>query len=131
MRQIYLKSIGETYLRTFKFAPVLIRILNIEIFWQYFFLRSPFYDWDAVCTKGNDYIVRGLQCTGEAEGSIIRNPGNFDPDKITGLPTSNQVFSMLDLDTRYDTPDFDDSANASFRNILEGFADPNNGVASN
>ena len=36
---------------------------------------------------------------------------------------------MLQLDTNYDSPGYDGTANMSYRNILEGFANPNDGIA--
>ena len=73
-------------------------------------------------------MLQGNQCTGEAESFIERNPGNYDPVKISGLPTSNEVSSMFETGTSYDTPAFDRTADMSLRNILEGFANPNNGI---
>jgi len=74
-------------------------------------------------------MMGGKQCNGEPEGEIERNPGNFDPLKLTGLPTSNEVRNMFQIGTSYDTPSYDRTANMSHRNVLEGFADPNSGIS--
>ena len=74
-------------------------------------------------------MLRGKQCNGEAENLIERNPGNYDSSKIAGLPTSNEIVNMFQLKTDYDTPTYDKAANSSHRNILEGFANPNDGIA--
>jgi len=68
-------------------------------------------------------------CTGESEGPLIRNPGNYDPSKTDGLPRAQDVENVLILGDMYDTPNFDTSANQSYRNLLEGFARTDNGVA--
>nr|XP_026693053.1 tyrosinase-like isoform X1 [Ciona intestinalis] len=90
---------------------------------------SPISKWEIICSKGNDYIEGGSQCTGASEGPLLRSPGNYDPTKISGLPTSQEVDDVIVMSTAYDTDDYDVAANQSFRNLVEGFANTTTGVA--
>ena len=74
------------------------------------------------------YLLGGKQCTGEPEGFIERNPGHFDPEKIKGLPVTAEVNNMFCQNASYDTKDYDKQSNKSFRNMLEGFSNPNTSV---
>ena len=71
-----------------------------------------------------------MQCPGTPEGKLTRNPGGFSPDLISGLPTSNEIETMFAMDADYDTPPYDLTSNMSFRNMFEGFANPNDGSYS-
>ena len=90
--------------------------------------RSPFSQWPTICTRGNEYFASSQICNGQAEGNIIRDPGNFDPARISGLPTSEQIRQILEKTIFYDTPPFDRNSSFSFRNMLEGFANPDSGM---
>ncbi|XP_069748568.1 tyrosinase [Narcine bancroftii] len=92
-------------------------------------LASIFSTWQVVCTKLEDYNRRGVLCDGSPEGPILRNPGNQDRNRTPKLPSSLEVEFCLSL-TEYETPPFDKFANYSFRNTLEGFANPNDGIAN-
>ena len=71
------------------------------------------------------------QCPGNDEGLIMRNPGGSDSGKANRLPTTEEVQAMLQRDDDYDTKPFSFESNNSFRNILEGFANPNTGTYTN
>uniref|UniRef100_H2ZM84 Tyrosinase n=1 Tax=Ciona savignyi TaxID=51511 RepID=H2ZM84_CIOSA len=90
---------------------------------------SPISKWQIICSKGNAYIESGIQCTGQPEGPLLRDPGNYDPEKISGLPTSQEVENVIKIPDSYDTDSFDVAANQSFRNLVEGFADTTTGDA--
>ncbi|XP_059820579.1 tyrosinase [Hypanus sabinus] len=90
---------------------------------------SIFSTWQVICTKPDDYNRRGVLCDGSPEGPIRRNPGNHDSTRTPKLPSSSEVEYCLSL-TEYETPPFDKFANYSFRNTLEGFANPGNGIAN-
>ncbi|KAM8976638.1 tyrosinase [Pelodytes ibericus] len=95
-------------------------------------LLSPasfFSSWQIVCSEAEEYNNLRTLCNGTGEGPIIRNPGKQDQSRVSGLPTSAQVEACLSL-TDYDTGPMDRSANFSFRNTLEGFADPFTGLAN-
>ncbi|XP_062408403.1 tyrosinase [Sardina pilchardus] len=89
---------------------------------------SVFSSWKVICTQPEIYNDRELLCNGAEEGPLLRNPGNHDPSRVRRLPTSADVEAVLSL-TQYETDTLDRSANQSFRNALEGFADPETGQA--
>nr|BAC76424.1 tyrosinase [Halocynthia roretzi] len=91
---------------------------------------SVFSQWDIICTKLDQYTLNGQQCAGEKEGPLLRNFGNYDPQRSSDIPTREEVEQSLRFST-YDTFPYDNSSNQSFRNILEGFADSENGTAPN
>ncbi|XP_076820370.1 tyrosinase-like [Clavelina lepadiformis] len=90
---------------------------------------SPFSKWEVICTRGDEYMKQGQQCTGEPEGLLLRNPGAYDPAKIKGLPTTPELINSLRIGDEYDSATFDISANQSYRNMLEGFANSSSGNA--
>ncbi|XP_078258817.1 tyrosinase [Rhinoraja longicauda] len=92
-------------------------------------LSSIFSAWQVICTRQQDYNRRGVLCDGSPEGPIQRNPGNQDRERTPKLPSSLEVEFCLSL-TEYETPPFDKFSNYSFRNTLEGFANPNDGIAN-
>ena len=65
-----------------------------------------------------------MQCAGNDEGNILRNYGNFDPRRLSGLPTAAEVENIYNLASTYDTPSYNIHSNYSFRSMLEGFANP-------
>ena len=95
------------------------------------FFRSIFSQWLTICTRENEYFDEEGQCDGVTEDPIIRNPGVFDPAKISGLPTSVEVTNIFQLGIFYDTRPYDKTSNLSFRNLLEGFASPFTGAYGN
>nr|XP_033805828.1 tyrosinase [Geotrypetes seraphini] len=95
-------------------------------------LLSPasfFSSWQIICTRLEEYNKQQTLCNGTAEGPILRNPGNQDRSRTPGYPTSAEVEFCLSL-TEYETEPMNRSANFSFRNTLEGFSSPSNGIAS-
>ncbi|XP_007901770.1 tyrosinase [Callorhinchus milii] len=95
-------------------------------------LLSPasfFSYWQVICTRSEDYNNGNFLCDGTPEGPILRNPGHHDRTKTPNLPTSADVEFSLSL-TEYETAPFDKFANFSFRNTLEGFANPNTGISN-
>ncbi|XP_078733308.1 tyrosinase [Lampetra fluviatilis] len=90
---------------------------------------SVFSAWQVICTRPDDYNRRGVLCDGSPEGPVLRNPGRHDPARIASLPTSVHVESCLGL-VDFDTAPLDRDANRSFRNTLEGFADPLTGMVT-
>ncbi|XP_073673568.1 tyrosinase-like [Garra rufa] len=89
---------------------------------------SVFSSWKVVCSQPEDYNQREILCDGSPEGPLLRNPGNHDRNRVPRLPTSSDVESVLSL-TEYETDLMDRRANMSFRNALEGFANPETGLA--
>ncbi|XP_051535147.1 tyrosinase-like [Myxocyprinus asiaticus] len=89
---------------------------------------SVFSSWKVICTQPDDYNNREVLCDGSPEGPLQRNPGNHDRNRVRRLPTSADVESVLSL-TEYETGSMDRRANLSFRNALEGFANPETGLA--
>ncbi|XP_053313866.1 tyrosinase [Spea bombifrons] len=89
---------------------------------------SFFSSWQVVCSQSEEYNSLRTLCNGTDEGPIIRNPGGHDRTRTPRLPTSAEVEACLAL-TDYETGPMDRSANFSFRNTLEGFADPLTGVS--
>ncbi|MEE6473035.1 hypothetical protein FKM82_009823 [Ascaphus truei] len=90
---------------------------------------SFFSSWQVVCSEPEEYNRLRTLCNGTQEGPILRNPGGHDRRRTTRLPTSAEVAFCLTL-TEYETVPMDISANFSFRNTLEGFANPTTGVAN-
>ncbi|XP_030632893.1 tyrosinase [Chanos chanos] len=89
---------------------------------------SVFSSWKVICTQPEDYNRREVLCNGTAEGPLLRNPGNHDRNRVGRLPTTADVEFVLGL-SDYETDQLDRRANMSFRNALEGFADPQTGLA--
>ncbi|XP_043928139.1 tyrosinase [Protopterus annectens] len=89
---------------------------------------SFFASWQVICSRPEDYNTRRTLCDGTPEGPIIRNPGDHDRSRTPRLPTSTEVEFCVSL-PEYETDSMDRFANQSFRNTLEGFADPSNGIA--
>ncbi|XP_069495535.1 tyrosinase isoform X1 [Ambystoma mexicanum] len=95
-------------------------------------LLSPgsfFASWQIICSKPEEYNNLQIICNATDEGPIIRNPGNHDKSRVARLPTSAEVEFCVSL-TDYETEPMDRSANMSFRNTLEGFANPSTGIAN-
>ncbi|KAM4796502.1 tyrosinase [Rhinophrynus dorsalis] len=95
-------------------------------------LLSPasfFSSWQIVCSQAEDYNRLRIVCNGTNEGPLLRNPGNHDKSRTPRLPTSAEVEFCVSLPD-YETPPMDRSANLSFRNTLEGFADSRTGIAN-
>nr|BBE38031.1 tyrosinase [Cynops pyrrhogaster] len=95
-------------------------------------LLSPasfFSSWQIICSKAEEYNNLRILCNGTQEGPLVRNPGNHDKNRVQRLPTSEEVEFCVSL-TQYDTEPMDRSANLSFRNTLEGFANPSTGIAN-
>ncbi|XP_015196705.1 tyrosinase [Lepisosteus oculatus] len=90
---------------------------------------SVFSSWKVVCTRPEVYNSLEILCNGTAEGPILRNPGNHDRNRMPRLPTSAEVEFCLSL-TDYETEPMNRFANLSFRNTLEGFANPSDGIAT-
>lgn len=91
---------------------------------------SVFSAWKTICTKTgeDDYQLVGMQCDGTPEAPLLRNYGEYDDALSSGLPSSADVWTSLRF-SRYETPPFNKSSNGSFRNIMEGFAQPSSGRA--
>ncbi|XP_062873234.1 tyrosinase [Trichomycterus rosablanca] len=89
---------------------------------------SVFSSWKVICSLPEVYNEREVLCNGEPEGPLLRNPGNHDHDRVDRLPTNDDVEFVLSL-KQYETDTLDRRANMSFRNVLEGFADPATGIA--
>ncbi|XP_047463262.1 tyrosinase-like [Mugil cephalus] len=91
--------------------------------------RSVFSSWEVLCSQAGEYNERGVLCDATREGPLRRNPGNHNRDLVERLPTSAEVEFTLSL-SNYDTGAMDRTANMSFRNILEGFGDPQTGLGN-
>ncbi|XP_001512017.2 tyrosinase [Ornithorhynchus anatinus] len=94
-------------------------------------LLSPasfFASWQVICSQSEEYNSRRTLCDASAEGPLLRNPGNHDRARTPRLPSSADVESCLSL-TQYEADPMDKSANFSFRNTLEGFANPLTAIA--
>ncbi|CAL8372775.1 unnamed protein product [Gadus morhua 'NCC'] len=89
---------------------------------------SVFSSWKVICTQPEEYNTQETLCKANGEGPLLRNPGNHDPGRVTRLPTSADVDAVVGL-TEYETDTLDRFANGSFRNALEGFANPETGMA--
>ncbi|XP_078514931.1 tyrosinase-like [Lissotriton helveticus] len=87
---------------------------------------SYFANWKSICSG---YYFDYKYCSVAEDGCkmepLQRSPG-ADPS-IPSLPTVKDVEDTLKWD-QYDTPPYDTSANNSFRNVLEGFMSPSDGV---
>ncbi|KAJ3590895.1 hypothetical protein NHX12_008843 [Muraenolepis orangiensis] len=81
-----------------------------------------------ICTQPEEYNSREALCNATGEGPLLRNPGNHDRGRVPRLPTSADVDAVVSL-TEYETDTLDRFANGSFRNALEGFANPETGMA--
>ncbi|CAB1320903.1 unnamed protein product [Coregonus sp. 'balchen'] len=84
---------------------------------------SVFSSWRVMCSRSEDYSVRGVLCDGSDEGTLLRNPGNHNHNLVARLPTAAEVEFTVSL-RDYDTGAMDRSANFSFRNTLEEFNTP-------
>ncbi|XP_065277983.1 tyrosinase [Emys orbicularis] len=95
-------------------------------------LLSPasfFSSWQVICSLSEEYNSRQALCNATNEGPILRNPGNHDKTRTPRLPSSAEVEFCLTL-TQYESGSMDKLANFSFRNTLEGFANPQTGIAN-
>ncbi|KAG8453053.1 hypothetical protein GDO86_004750 [Hymenochirus boettgeri] len=95
-------------------------------------LLSPasfFSTWQITCSRAEEYNSQRALCNGTGEGPLLRNPGRHDRSRTPRLPTTAEVEFCLSL-TDYDTAPMDRSANFSFRNTLEGFANAQTGIAN-
>ncbi|XP_063181286.1 tyrosinase [Chroicocephalus ridibundus] len=95
-------------------------------------LLSPasfFSSWQVICTRSEEYNSQQALCNATSEGPILRNPGNNDKSRTPRLPTSAEVEFCLSL-TQYESGSMDKMANYSFRNTLEGFADPRTAISN-
>uniref|UniRef100_A0A4W5R7V7 Tyrosinase n=1 Tax=Hucho hucho TaxID=62062 RepID=A0A4W5R7V7_9TELE len=90
---------------------------------------SVFSSWRVMCSRAEDYSVRGVLCDGNYEGPLLRNPGNHNHNLVARLPTAAEVEFTVSL-RDYDTGSMDRSANFSFRNTLEGFGSPVTGLGN-
>ncbi|XP_028838620.1 tyrosinase-like isoform X2 [Denticeps clupeoides] len=90
---------------------------------------SVFSSWKVICSRAEEYNNRGVLCSGQEEGPLLRNPGNHDQRLIRGLPTTADVEFTLSL-PQYDTGPMDVTSNMSFRNTLEGFGSVQTGLGS-
>ncbi|XP_026994519.2 tyrosinase [Tachysurus fulvidraco] len=89
---------------------------------------SVFSSWKVICTHPDEYNAREVLCDGVPEGPLLRNPGNHDPSRVPRLPSNADVEFVLSL-RQYESDTLDRRANMSFRNVLEGFASPETGMA--
>ncbi|XP_074535027.1 tyrosinase [Halichoeres trimaculatus] len=89
---------------------------------------SVFSSWKVICTQPEDYNNREVLCDASGEGPLLRNPGNHDRARVPRIPTSPDVDFTVGL-PMYETGPMDRFANMSFRNVLEGFASPETGMA--
>uniref|UniRef100_A0A1B8XYP0 Tyrosinase copper-binding domain-containing protein n=1 Tax=Xenopus tropicalis TaxID=8364 RepID=A0A1B8XYP0_XENTR len=86
---------------------------------------SHFYNWRSICSG---YNYPDAYCPGATDGyqeRLHRKPG-ADPLANT-LPSFQDVENTLKW-RDFDTPPYDSTATRSFRNILEGFMNPQDGV---
>ncbi|XP_027704098.1 tyrosinase [Vombatus ursinus] len=89
---------------------------------------SFFSSWQVICSRSEEYNAQQAICNATEEGPLLRSPGNHDRVRTPRLPTSADVESCLSL-TQYEAGSMDRAANFSFRNTLEGFANPLTGIA--
>ncbi|KAM9853003.1 tyrosinase [Aulostomus maculatus] len=89
---------------------------------------SIFSSWKVICTQPEEYNSREALCNSTGEGPLLRNPGNHDRNRVPRIPTSADVEFTLGL-PEYETGPMDRFSNMSFRNVLEGFASPQTGMA--
>ncbi|XP_053241531.1 tyrosinase [Podarcis raffonei] len=95
-------------------------------------LLSPasfFSSWQVICSHSEEYNSRQELCNGTNEGPVLRNPGNHDKGRTPRLPSSEEVEFCLSL-TQYEAGTMDKMANFSFRNTLEGFANPSTAISN-
>ncbi|NXB73146.1 TYRO Tyrosinase, partial [Donacobius atricapilla] len=90
---------------------------------------SIFSSWQVICTQSEEYNSQQALCSATNEGPIRRNPGNNDKSRTPRLPSSADVEFCLSL-TQYESGPMDKMANYSFRNTLEGFADPQTAISN-
>ncbi|XP_053826571.1 tyrosinase [Vidua macroura] len=90
---------------------------------------SIFSSWQVICTRSEEYNSQQGLCSATGEGPIRRNPGNNDKSRTPRLPSSADVEFCLSL-TQYESGPMDKMANYSFRNTLEGFADPQTAISN-
>uniref|UniRef100_A0A8C5QH66 Tyrosinase n=1 Tax=Leptobrachium leishanense TaxID=445787 RepID=A0A8C5QH66_9ANUR len=90
---------------------------------------SFFSSWQIMCSQAGEYNSLRVLCNGTDEGPIIRNPGKHDRSRTPTLPTSAEVEACLELGL-YETEPMNRTANFSFRNTLEGYANPLTGVVN-
>lgn len=72
-----------------------------------------------ICTQPEEYNSREALCNTTGEGPLLRNPGNHDPNRMSRIPTTADVESVVGL-TEYETEPMDRFSNRSFRNAIEG-----------
>ncbi|XP_042270526.1 tyrosinase [Thunnus maccoyii] len=89
---------------------------------------SVFSSWKVICTQPEEYNSREALCNATGEGPLLRNPGNHDTNRVQRLPTTADVDFTVGLPA-YETGPMDRFSNMSFRNVLEGFASPETGMA--
>ncbi|XP_078523233.1 tyrosinase-like [Lissotriton helveticus] len=88
--------------------------------------KSYFGDWKAICSSFN---FPDQYCSDVKESIIpIRRKPGSDPSN-RHLPSWRDVENTLEWKD-YDTPPYDKTSKYSFRNILEGFMDPKDGVTA-
>ncbi|XP_061485602.1 tyrosinase [Rhineura floridana] len=95
-------------------------------------LLSPasfFSSWQVICSQSEEYNSHQELCNGTNEGPVLRNPGNHDKRRTPRLPSSAEVEFCLSL-TQYEAGTMDKMANFSFRNTLEGFANPSTAISN-